>query len=248
MNWLKRIVPLGLMLAAFSSASAAETARDIFARANQNFSSGNFAEAINGYDAVIKAGSINAVVFYDLGNAWFRSGDFGRAILNYERALALEPHHPEAEANLRVARDEARALELSQTTVERYLSAVSTNHYVIAAAAFWISIFIATAMLYSSRSRFGRTLMLLLAFAAFIATTYAAYARETGSKGRDLAIVIAKETPARVATADNSKSVLTLPAGSEIKILSRRGDWAYAALPNELRGWIPTHAAEAVRL
>jgi len=39
-----------------------------------------------------------------------------------------------------------------------------------------------------------------------------------------------------------------LPAGSEIKILSTRGDWIYAALPNDLRGWIPAASAESVRL
>ena len=58
----------------------------------------------------------------------------------------------------------------------------------------------------------------------------------------------AKGTDARLATADNAGTVLTLPAGSEIKILSTRGDWLYAALPNDLRGWIPAKNAERVRL
>jgi hypothetical protein len=39
-----------------------------------------------------------------------------------------------------------------------------------------------------------------------------------------------------------------LPAGSEIKIVSQRGDWVYAVLPNNLRGWIPSNSAEQVRL
>jgi hypothetical protein len=39
-----------------------------------------------------------------------------------------------------------------------------------------------------------------------------------------------------------------LPPGSEIKVLSERGDWIYAALPNDLRGWIPANGAERVRL
>jgi hypothetical protein len=47
---------------------------------------------------------------------------------------------------------------------------------------------------------------------------------------------------------DTAKSVLVLPAGSEIKILSERGDWIYAALPNDQRGWIPASAAERVRM
>jgi hypothetical protein len=53
---------------------------------------------------------------------------------------------------------------------------------------------------------------------------------------------------ARFATADSANSVLALPPGSEIKILSTRGDWIYAALPNNLRGWLPAKSAELVRL
>jgi hypothetical protein len=41
---------------------------------------------------------------------------------------------------------------------------------------------------------------------------------------------------------------LTLPAGSEIKIVSQRGNWIYAGLPNNLRGWMPAASAEQVRM
>jgi tetratricopeptide (TPR) repeat protein len=86
-----------------------------FAKANQNYAQNNFKEAISGYETLVRSGQWSANVFYNLGNAYFRAGDFGRAILNYERALALERHHPEASANLQIARDEARALEMQQS-------------------------------------------------------------------------------------------------------------------------------------
>jgi hypothetical protein len=60
--------------------------------------------------------------------------------------------------------------------------------------------------------------------------------------------VTGKDVQARLATADTANSVLALPEGSEIKILSTRGDWIYAALPNNLRGWIPAKSTELVRL
>src|SRR5207249_9673837 len=81
-----------------SSAFAQSDAQ--FTKANQEFAEGHFKEAISGYEALIRSGQWSANVFYDLGNAYFRTGNFGRAILNYERALALERHHPEATANL----------------------------------------------------------------------------------------------------------------------------------------------------
>jgi hypothetical protein len=76
----------------------------------------------------------------------------------------------------------------------------------------------------------------------------AVYELETGSAGSDLAIVTGKSIQARLATAESAGTVLLLPPGSEIKVLSTRGNWTYAALPNDLRGWIPAQSAERVRL
>ena len=80
------------------------------------------------------------------------------------------------------------------------------------------------------------------------AAVCAIFTLERGSKGQALAIVTGNDVQARLATADTANSVLALPAGSEINILSTRGDWIYAALPNNLRGWIPAKNAERVRL
>src|SRR4029077_18598822 len=113
-----------------------------FTKANQEYAQGHFKEAISGYEALVRAGQWSANLFYDLGNAYFRVGDFGHAVLNYERALALERHHPEATANLQIARDEAHALELQQSWQERYLQFASVNQYSVAAAiAFWLAVF-----------------------------------------------------------------------------------------------------------
>ncbi|HEV3409489.1 MAG TPA: hypothetical protein VG095_04300, partial [Chthoniobacterales bacterium] len=90
--------------------------------------------------------------------------------------------------------------------------------------------------------------LLVVSVLACAAGAAGVYLHETGSAGRALAIVTAPDTEARVATADSAGTVLALPPGSEIKVLSRRGDWLYATLPNDLRGWIPAQNAERVRL
>jgi tetratricopeptide (TPR) repeat protein len=220
-----------------------------FAKANQAYAQGHFTEAISGYDTLVRAGQWSANLFYDLGNAYFRTGDFGHAILNYERALALERHHPEATANLQIARDEAHALELQQSLPERYLQFASVNQYCIAAAiAFWLAAF-AFVMLIFARRR-SPTFIAALIFCLLVGAgaVFAVYTLERGANGRALAIVTGKDVQARLATADTANSVLALPPGSEVKILSTRGDWIYAALPNTLRGWIPAKNAEQVRL
>src|SRR5213078_3265428 len=111
-----------------TSPGLAQTDAD-FTKANEEFAQGHFKEAIAGYEALVSAGQWNPNLFYDLGNAYFRTKDFGRAILNYERALALDRHHPEARANLRIARDESRALELVPNRWERIFAFASINQY-----------------------------------------------------------------------------------------------------------------------
>src|SRR6266436_7753425 len=210
-----------------------------FAKANEEFAQGHFKEAISGYEALIRAGQWSANIFYDFGNAYFRVGDFGRAILNYERALALDRHHPEATANLQISRDEAHALELQPSWPERHLQFASVNQYSITAAvAFWIAAFCLVALIFTPRRSATMIGILLVMLLVFVGTTFAIWQLERGSNGAALAIVTGKDIQARLATADTANAVLALPPGSEIKVLSTRGDWIYAALPNNLRGWI----------
>jgi tetratricopeptide (TPR) repeat protein len=245
--WLIAVV--GLLVSGTTSPLVRAAENPTFTKANQAFDQGRFQEAIDGYQELVRAGQWNAGLFYDLGNAWFRLGDFGHAILNYERALALEPRHPEAQANLRLARDDARALELEKNWAERYADfATITQYSVTAALALWVALF-AIAQLYFLRRRSTKLVtvtIVALCFAA--AAAFVAYTLETGGKGAALAVVTGKNVEARLATADNAKGVLSLPSGSQIKVLSERGDWTYAALPNGLRGWVPANSAERVRL
>src|SRR6266403_1586963 len=237
------------LFCALSASSVLAQSDADFPKANQEFAQGHFKEAISGYEALIRAGQWSANVFYDLGNAYFRTGDFGRAILNYERALALERHHPEATANLQIARDEAHALEIQPSGPERYLQFASVNQYSIAAAtAFWLAIFAIFALIFKRRRSARAIAVSICCLLVLAVAVYAIFTLERGSKGQALAVVTGKDVQARLATADTANSVLALPVGSEIKILSTRGDWIYAALPNNLRGWIPAKNAERVRL
>jgi tetratricopeptide (TPR) repeat protein len=220
-----------------------------FTKANQAYAQGNFKEAVAGYETLVHSEQWSPTLFYDLGNAYFRTKDFGRAILNYERALALERHHPEAAANLEIARDEARALEMQRSWPERYLQFASTNQYAVTAAvAFWLGLFCVVGLIFARRRSPAIIALLVVSILALVVAILAIYELDHGSKGRALAIVTGKDVQARLATADTANSVLALPPGSEVKILSTRGDWVYAALPNNLRGWVPAKDAEPVRL
>jgi tetratricopeptide (TPR) repeat protein len=237
------------IIALFAVSSAFAQSGAAFAKANEEYAQGQFKEAIADYEALVRSGQWSANLFYDLGNAYFRASDFGDAILNYERALALEPRHPEANANLQIARDETRALELQQSRLERYLRLATTNQYAVSAAiAFWLGAF-SIAVLICARRRSGRAIALsVLSLSIFVLLVAAIGWLENGSKGHALGVVTANGVEARVATADTANAVLALPPGSEVKIVSQRGDWVYATLPNNLRGWVPTKSIARVRL
>ncbi len=245
------IVYFAGILAAFlalTSPAFAETP-DQFAKGNQEYADGKFKEAVADYESLVQSGDWSAPLFYNLGNAYFRAREFGKAILNYERALALEPHHPEAQANLRIARDEARALELAPTWTDRIVQNATTTQLSVAAAIlFWLGLFFVVRFFFSSRRRGGRLALAFCGLAAAAALAATLFAVERGPRGKALAVVTAPEINARLATADTSSTVLALPAGSEIKVEQQRGDWVYALLPNNLHGWLPASAIQSVRL
>jgi hypothetical protein len=242
---MKTVFALTILLAAVSIGAAQPAAQ--FAKANQEFAAGDFKAAIADYEEVVRSGQDAPNLFYNLGNAYFRQKDFGRAILNYERALALDPRHAEAQANLRIARDEARALELIPSRAERWFLVATLNQYALTGViAFWIWAFALVVFIFNRRR--AAIMLSILSLSILAIALAAVYQLACGKNGDQLAVVIAQNVEARLATADTAGRVLTLPAGSEIQILSRRGDWIYAALPNNLRGWMPANSAEQVRM
>ena len=77
-------------------------AQSDFDAANAAYADGRYEEAAAGYEALL-AESENATLYYNLGNAYFKQGELAQAILNYERALRLQPNHKDAKYNLKFA-------------------------------------------------------------------------------------------------------------------------------------------------
>ena len=236
------IVLLGFALSTMSANAAPNDAR--FEKANSEYAAGNLKEAISDYNTLVQSGEWSANLFYNLGNAYYRTGDYGRAILNYERALRIDRQHPEAQANLRIARDETRGLELTPSLLDRYLGVAGSRGFIVAAAAwFWLAVLLLA--IPSRRSYLmGAIACLVLSACCAIAT----YTLTKGPRGQALAVIVRNNVEARVATADTARSVVALPPGSEVLVVQPRGDWTYAALPNDQRGWTPTEAVEKVQL
>lgn len=84
------------------------SAEELYFEASRAFKENRYQEAIDGYFQLIDNGYVNGHLYYNLGNAYFRSGQLGRAILNYKRAQLLIPRDADLNFNLRYALDQTQ--------------------------------------------------------------------------------------------------------------------------------------------
>ena len=211
---------------------------DDFEDANQLYDAGKFGEAKQAYERLAGRGEWSANLFYNLGNAAYRGGALGKAVLNYERALALDGSHTEAKANLQWLREQTGAKAGKRRWWEYAYPVLPADVFaVVAAVAFWGGMFLVV-----RRRGFGWAVF------AFLVAGYAALGVWRADREGAIAIITAKETSAKLAPADRAGLAEALPAGSRVRVLSERGDWIFCALPGGGRGWIAEPQLEKVRL
>src|SRR6187455_2725816 len=75
----------------------------VYHEANIAYQKQEYEQSIKLYEDLVKNGDISFTVYYNLGNAYFKSGNFSKAILNYERALKISPDDEDANFNLKIA-------------------------------------------------------------------------------------------------------------------------------------------------
>jgi tetratricopeptide (TPR) repeat protein len=245
MQPLKKIV-FTLLLLGVASLVRAENPRE-FGLANELYDKGDFSGAQQRYESLIRSGNYSAALFYNLGNADYRLDHPGSAILNYERALMLDPSHPEARANLAFLRDKTGAKTEPRTWLDRLFPTFGLNRYaIVATIAGWITVFSLTAIILKFRTGTGS--LWLITVSALLLLAYASSAIWYFDRQRTLAIVTADHARAQFAPADSSQIADTLPVGSRVRVLRERGEWTYCELPNGNPAWISTKSIEPVRL
>ena len=98
----KKILVALLLLSPFTFHLSPLMAQTDFDAANAAYADGRYEQAANMYEALLAEGE-NATLYYNLGNARFKQGELAQSILNYERALRLQPNHKDAKYNLKFA-------------------------------------------------------------------------------------------------------------------------------------------------
>jgi len=104
---------------------------DLFDRAQSAYDDGRYGEAASLYERMLSNGVDNAEVHYNLANACFKNHELPNAVLHYRRAAYDLPRDPDIAANLHFALNAAGAIEPTPSFIERSLSTLSKNEWIV---------------------------------------------------------------------------------------------------------------------
>jgi tetratricopeptide (TPR) repeat protein len=223
---------------------------DSYAGANRAYQEERYTEAISGYEALIADGVAHEHLYYNLGNAYFRAGDLGRAAYNYERALRLDPGFDDARHNLAVVREAVAettgaspADPAEPTAWSRVFTAVSPA-WIITAFIIANILFFAGLVALRIRSRELRRLRLRvatgLAGAIFAMSTILLLGRLVYVDRPDLAVVLPAEVEMREGPGSTERSYVH--AGARVRIMGHASGWLKVRLESGALGWVPQNA------
>lgn len=214
---------------------------------------GYYQQAINAYEQLIAAGVRNAKLYYNLGNAYFRANDLGRAILQYRRGLRLEPGNRRLQANLQYALTRRLDQIEVKATTRRSLAARLLFWYdnlslqtqvTLALLAFWLIWFCAFAHWFRPRSSFlGGLAIGIFCFALFAASAALVHMQNTAVRH---GVIVAQEAPVRKGNGNSYALQFPRPLhpGAEFEVIENRSPWLHVRLDNGATGWIRQNHAE----
>jgi tetratricopeptide (TPR) repeat protein len=247
------LVQVGVLLWAAATLSAQSTGdAEAMAASNNLYESGLYVEAAQVYQQLVDQGHRNGALYYNLGNAYYKQGDLGRAILNYRRAERLVPRDSDVRANLELARsqtvdliDRAESAFLIQGLVAAQ-AWLTLNEVAVVSFAMWVLLVaLLLGVMYGPPGRLRRgSLYASLAVGIVLIAAAASLAGRTyDRRSHHDVVVLAQEVDVLSGPDPQYVTEFTLHSGAEVRLIEKRGNWARITLPaGELQGWVPAGA------
>jgi len=226
---------LPLLLFCVTSLGAAS-----FDDANRSFETGDYATAIRDYRELLDKGQRSAAVWFNLGNAYFKSGESGRGIHCFREAQRLAPRDADIRANLQFARKEVAGAFAPETAgwqnFFRYLSAREWAWLTAISGCVLFGVLAAREYFRKSRLVFVWPLRLAVAFACVcgVACPWAHAIWTDHGAG----IVVVAELDARYGPLEDSKSAYQLKDGEEVRVIGEKDDWRQIRNTSGQVGWV----------
>jgi tetratricopeptide (TPR) repeat protein len=247
----KSVASIAVLLMLLPMTANAATKAD----ADSAYVNGNYQEAIKVYESLLKQGE-SAELYYNLGNAYYRTENITRAVLNYERALLLSPGDGDIRFNLQIARSKTIdkiVPESEMFFVTWYRSLVNImsvdgwGRMALVSLALVIVLFLV--YLFSARvwvqkvGFFGGGILLVV----FVFSNFFAWQQRQQLLNREGAIVVAPSVTVKSTPAQNGTDLFILHEGTKVVITDgSMKSWREIRLADGKKGWIESKKIELI--
>lgn len=218
---------------------------------NSFYQKENYEAAAQEYESVLELGYESAPLYYNLGNTYFRLNELGKAILNYEKALKLEPGDEDVIYNLRIA--EARTIDKIQAVPKIFISewwdvlltSFSVSGWGVIFIIFYIILLGLIAFYFLTRSgsmqRFAfyfgvvNLSVVVIVLILFVSS----YNRETSSS---YGVLIEDTITTKQSPNQQSSDAFVIHEGVKFEIEETLNNWAKIKLEDGKVGWLPENS------
>ena len=228
---------------------------DSLLQANRLYEQEKYDQAILVYQELIQTGVHDAVVYYNLGNACYKSDHIGCAVLNYRRAQRLQPRDPDIRANLTLARAQTvDRLELEPRIFPVFVYALlsdwnTADEIALVALVAWVTLCLAiSGLIMARRPQIWMRATLLIAVAFFLVSTASLGIHMVQIFGPPQGVIQAESVAIHSGPGESYVTEFQLHAGAEIQVIESRSDWLRIQAPGNLQGWAPTGSLEMLQL
>jgi len=249
--YLKLVILIIPLFFLEGSCFAAETpsVEEIYFEANRAYKEDRYPDAINGYLRLIDSGYVNGHLYYNLGNAYYRSGQLGRAILNYKRAQLLIPRDADLNFNLRYALDQTKdAISPAQNLLKQaffWLDGITFRELMWGVALlnimFW-GILVLRLFVRSEWTYYVFIVLLIFWLVGGASLGVKWYQLKTDLR----AVILAEEVDVLAGPDSNDTVLFKLHEGTTIYRERTEDGWALIRLSENKRGWIKSSAIEQI--
>jgi len=223
--------------------------------ADDEYAKGNYQQAIKDYQEILKTG-VSSEIYYNLGNAYYRTDNITQALLAYERALQLSPGDNDIRFNLQYARSKTidkitpetemffvtwyNSL-VNFTSVDRWANTAIVS---IVMALLLILVFLFAPQMWARKSGFYGSAVFLLLFA--FANLFA-FQQKHELETKQGAIVIAPTVNVKKTPAASGTDVFVIHEGTRVDITDRgMKQWRGVKLADGREGWLKTSQIEEI--
>lgn len=193
--------------------------------------------------------------FTNLGLAYHKSGDLGRAILSFERALRINPDYSIAKQNLLAAR-QLISSDIKPVKSFWLFGALSSLCFLLSskywAIMFWIFLY-AAVLVFTLKNMIKSSwlqkkgnlssVVLIVGALIFFVVGNTVYASEYNPKA---GIIINSNTGIRTAPGLDGEDITVIGSGVKAIVLEQSADWLKLRLENGIQGWIPARFFELI--